>query len=136
MTPHYNGCHPNIKLLHQWRDDIPSDNVAQPGQIICTVDERADAWHYQEKTQEEKARMAESRHRDLIHRQVIYMQIARFSYRKEFLRTNCADPASVHALLLEPIGQNVSQYRRVGTAEIPQDTGVGDGWKFGTITII
>lgn len=104
MTPHYNECHPNVKLMNQWRSDVRESGIAKPGQIICTVDERADAWHYEQKSQECRDQISESRHRDLICRQAIYARVARFGYRKEVLNTDAEGLATVHALLLEPTG--------------------------------
>lgn len=67
---------------------------------------------------------------DFIKRQVIYMQIGRF---RGMIRTG--NHYGRYALLLEPTGRAGNEFRRLGTAQIPEDKGMADGWEIRTVTI-
>ncbi len=66
---------------------------------------------------------------DLIRRRIIYMQIGRFGQED----ARWGDMRGRYALLLEPTGRVNNEYRRIGTAQIPEDEGMADGGREGRL---
>jgi Heterokaryon incompatibility protein (HET) len=118
-TPVYDRWNDRRFLLdrHRRTDRLPEEELTAPCQIVCSFDEAVRVNDFMV---------------DMNQRRIIYMQIG---------RSGKGDPRwgavhARHALVLEPTGRVDNEYRRVGTAQIPEDDGMADGWERKTVTVI
>ncbi|KUJ11494.1 HET-domain-containing protein [Mollisia scopiformis] len=110
----------DMKIANRWRD--PKKNVdcatAPLGRVICTLDERPQD--------------VDAAHKNMLRLGVICLQIGKFGHRDY-----PEDPGeTVFALVLQPTGREVDEYRRIGIAEIPAEDGMADNWDFKTVKIV
>ena len=101
-----------------------------PGHIICTLDESL--------PNEERGPDYEiDTHSELIQRKAICLQIAKFGHNRKWhmIKTD-KEIATVFALILEPTGRGLDEYKRIGIAEIPEENGLAEGWNRRLLTIV
>jgi len=76
-------------------------------------------------------------HSGLIQRKVICLQIAKFGHHSQWSTIKTGEEiATVFALILEPTGRGVDEYKRIGLAEIPEENGMAEGWDRRVVTIV
>jgi hypothetical protein len=126
----YNTSPCSTTLSNRWKNRWNA-TVPPPGRVICSLDEGLPDWERGPKYETET-------HSRLIQRKVICLQIAKFGYNRSpgyFIETD-EEMATVFALILEPTGQGADEYKRVGSAEIPEENGMAEGWDRRVVTII
>ncbi|CZR65411.1 uncharacterized protein PAC_15311 [Phialocephala subalpina] len=73
-------------------------------------------------------------HHEMMRRNVICLQIAKFGhYESEHY---APDTTTIYALILEPTGGTIDEYKRIGIAEIPEEDGMAEDWDTKIITIV
>jgi Heterokaryon incompatibility protein (HET) len=102
---------------HRRIDRLPEEKLTAPSQTVCSLDEAVIVNDF----------MA-----DMARRRVIYMQVG----RSVDAGARWGDAYERFALVLEPTGRVDNEYRRIGTAQIPEDDGMADGWEKKTVTVI
>jgi len=134
IVPVYNNDNwmDDMQMSHRWVYDDEGTleetvRRAPPGRVICTLDERP--------------AVVDTCHEESCRSDTILMQIARFGHQGRGrlplqFRVNKIAAATVFALILQPIGKNLDEYRRIGIAEIPVDDGMADGWERMTVSIV
>ena len=101
------------------RDRAGLENTPPYRQLICTFDEGP---------------VRKSLHSKLIRRGAICMQIAKFA--DVHLSSSVGEVTTIYALILEPTGSVPNHFKRIGIAEIPEESGMADAWDTRTITLV
>jgi len=123
--PIYNE-NPDMYLFNQWLLpwSVNTNQYPALGRVLCTLDERSEC---------------ENCHSELVHRGVICIQVAKFGHLgpdPKFWHLVNDEVTTVYALMLEPTGRAVNEYKRIGIAEIPEDDGMADDWEVKVVTIV